>query len=204
MREWLTSRCILIAVLLVAAPGAALAHLVVSWIPSRLEVARLEKEIARRTEGLDAEWRRCEELRAQRQMLRAATAVRDAAGARWLPQRDEHGVFDRVAEAFRDNRVSIEKLTMEDPKLYPVTSESALLAYEPITIYCAGGYTALTNCLDRLMELGVPLRCADLAWQRTGEKLELSMRLEAPFVPDEPLRTALADAAGIREQNDEP
>ena len=46
MRHWLTPRCLLVALLLVAAPGAALAHLLVTWVPTRLALAGLNRSVA--------------------------------------------------------------------------------------------------------------------------------------------------------------
>ncbi|MBU0616418.1 MAG: hypothetical protein KKI02_01740, partial [Planctomycetes bacterium] len=54
MRHWLAARCILIALLLVAAPGAALAHVLLTWVPRQVALARLDREVTRERQRLDA------------------------------------------------------------------------------------------------------------------------------------------------------
>ena len=45
MRHWLTRRCLLIVLLLVVAPGAALTHLLITWVPGKVALARLDHAV---------------------------------------------------------------------------------------------------------------------------------------------------------------
>jgi hypothetical protein len=190
--------------MLVVAPSAALAHLLVAWMPARLELGRLSHTISRQTQHLDAEWKQCAELRARIEKLQQVAATRSEARPSWLPRRDRHGVFDRLAEAFQDERVSVERLTLDEPALYAAVSRSNLLACEQITVCCSGDYAPLASCLDRVISLDLPVRLAQLSWSRAGMRLSLSLLLEVPFVPDETLRRALAEAAGLSEESNGP
>ena len=205
MREWVTPRCVLVVLLVVVAPGAALAHLLVTWVPGRVEVARLDREIARDTEQLDVEWEQNSRFQQQTDRLRQAAAeTRQTSRRSWLPQRDRSRVFDSLAAAFDDDRVSIEQLTLGEPGLHAAVSRSSLLACERVTVLCTGSYAVLATCLDRVVGLDLPLRVAELSWSRAGARLQLSLQLEVPFVPDDPLREALAEAEGLVEEDDEP
>lgn len=199
MRHWLTPRCILVALLLVAAPGAALAHLIVTWAPERLALARLNAEIARNARQLDAEWKQNLALREQLATLRESRRKHSAHGPRWLAARNRHAVFDQIAVALRDERVSIEQLTLDEPGLHAAVSRTNLLACERITVLCAGSYAGLTSCLDRIIGLDLPVRFTELSWGRVDTQLSLSLRLEVPFVPDDVLREMLANAAGLED-----
>lgn len=204
MRHWLTPRCVLVVLMLVVAPSAALAHLLVAWMPARLELGRLSRTISRQTQHLDADWKQCAELQARIDNLQQVAAARGESRPSWLPRRDRHGVFDRLAEAFRDECVSVERLTLDEPALYAAVSQSNLLACEQITVWCKGDYAPLASCLDRVIDLDLPVRFAHLSWSRAGMQLSLSLLLEVPFVPDETLRRALAEAAGLPEESDGP
>lgn len=204
MRHWLTQRCIVVVLMLVVAPGAALAHLLVAWVPARLELGWLNGAVSRHTQQLDAEWKQCAELRARIDELQQAAAARGMLRSSWLPRRDRHGVFDRLAGAFGDDCVSVERLTLDEPGLYAAVSRSNLLACERIMVRCTGDYGELAACLDRVVGSGLPARFTQLSWSRAGTRLSLSLLLEVPFVPDEALRTVLADAAGLPEESHEP
>jgi hypothetical protein len=203
VRDWLTLRCILIALLLVAAPGAALAHLLVTWAPSQLELLKLDRGVARDRHQLDAYLEQSTRLQQQTARLHEQ-AVAAEAYADWLPERDRNVVFDRLAEALRDERVAIEQLALGEPTTYTAVSWSNLLACEQVTIVCTGDYAGLTACLDRICELDLPVRFRELSWNRTGRQLTLSLQLRIPFVPDDALRELLAAEANLVKENDEP
>lgn len=203
MRHWLTPRCILIVLMLIVAPGATLGHLLVTWAPSQFEIATLSQQVARHTQRLDAEVEQSIELQQQAARLQEV-AVASAARLDWLPARDQHGVFDRMAEALRDQHVTIEQLTLDDPGPYAAVSYADLLACERVTAVCTGDYAGLTACLDRIRELDLPVRFKGLSWHRAGARLGLWLQLEVPFMPDELLRGTLAAEAGLAEEHDEP
>jgi hypothetical protein len=210
VRNWLTPRCLLIALLLVVAPGAALTHLLVTWVPGRVLLASLNRTVqfdAGRLDALCAQNRTLLEQTGRLEISRAA--LDDPARRAWLPQRDRDGVFDQLADAFRDERVSLEQMTFAEPRLYAALSRRLLLACERITIDCTGDYAALTACLDRVAALGsagaspgLPLRTTRLGWVSSGPVLRLTLQIEVPFVPDDALRTALADAAKLEDKNE--
>ena len=202
MRRWLTSRCVLVVLMLIVAPGAALAHLLITWVPGKFALARLDREISSDIRQLEIECELNTRLRGEVTQLQQA-AVHGPSGSSWLPARDRDVLFDRLASAFRTDVVSIEQLTFEQPGLYAAEARTNLLACERVTIRCTGDYAALTACLDRVISLDVPARCADLTWRRGDNQLILCLQLKVPFVPDEPLRLALADEAGL-EESDEP
>ncbi len=203
MRDWLTPRCILIVLLLVAAPGAALAHLLVTWAPTQLENIRLDRGVTRYTKQLDAEIKQSAELQQRTDRLQEL-AQASTIGSNWLPGRDRHGVFDRIAEVLRDQHVTIEQFSLGEPTLYAAVARDNLLACEQVSALCTGDYAALTACVDRIQALDLPVRVRKLSWRRTGERLALALQLEIPFVPDQALRVALADEAGLPEENHEP
>ena len=203
MRAWLAPRTILIALLLVVAPAAALAHLLLTWVPARIAVAQVNGDVSRDAQQLDVESQ--EEIRLQKewQGLQRATAS-TAHAARWLPQRDRDLVFDRLAGAFQVDRVALERLTLAEPGLYCAARRSNLLACERVTVRCVGDYASLSNCLDRLANLDLPMRVTHLTWGRGAAGLTLGLEVEVPFIPDQTLAKTLADAAGLEEKTDAP
>lgn len=204
VRDWMTPRFILVAALLVAAPGAAVAHLLATWLPDRLAVAELQEEIATTTCQLETEWAQSERFQQEVDQLRQRNADNDdASRIRWLLQRDRDAVFDRIADAFRDERVSIEQLTLDEPALYAAVSASNLLASERIMVKCSGDYGALAACLDQVTALEIPVRIQYLNWSYGHGDLELEADLDVPFVPDAALRDVLAQDAGLEDDADE-
>lgn len=209
MRHWLTPRVILIASLLLAAPGAALAHLLVAWVPQRLSALRLVRQVRADAEGLDQLWEDARELHEEQARLRALARTLSAeTGPRWLPRRDRHRVFERLATAFRDERVALRRLTLGEPELFAVATDPddgrplGLLACEPAVIVCSGSYAGLTACFDRLSRLELPIRLTELSWGRNAGELRATLQLEIPFLPEGELRRQLAEAAGLEEDDD--
>ncbi len=203
MRAWLTPRTMLTVLLLVVAPGAALAHLLVTWLPERLAVVHLNREVTQHQQALDAEWQQGTRLQAE--LTRTQEALQAAHSQPcWLPRRDKDLVFDHVAAAFRAADVALEQLTLEDPGLYAAASRKDLLACERIAVRCTGSYAGLTGCLDSVAALDLPARVTQLAWGRGEGALALGVQLEVPFVPDATLTKLLADAAGLEEDSDGP
>ena len=203
MRHWLTPRCLLVALLLVAAPGAALAHLLVTWVPTRLALAGLDRAAAQRTQQFASSYAHSAGVIEQTQPLKQAQqALDDQSRLAWLPHRDRDAVFDQLAEAFGADRTALEHLTLEDPALYAAASRTNLLACERVTVECTGDYADLAACLDRIAGLDLPLRIAHLTWGQSGSKLSLALRIDVPFVPDATLGAALANAAKIEEQHE--
>ncbi len=203
MRNWLTPRCLLIVLLLIVAPGAALTHLLITWVPGRVVLARLNSAVRDDAGRLDTLCARTRTLVEQTgQLERDRAGLDDPARRAWLPERDRDGVFDQLADAFRDERVSLEQMTFAEPSLYAALSRRLLLACERVTIDCTGEYSALTACLDRVAGVDLPLRTTRLAWTSSGPVLRLTLQVEIPFVPDDALRTALADAAKLEDKNE--
>lgn len=203
MREWLTPRCLLIAMLLIVAPGAALAHLLLNWAPIQMELNRLDRTLARDASNLTSEVEKGLELQGRNEKLSEA-AQAALLRSRWLAVRDRDGVFDRLADAFRCDGVSIEQLTFDSPGFYAAASADNLLACERVTVLCTGDYGGLTACLDRLQALDLSIVVRDLNWSRGNERLTLALKLDVPFVPDDALRKILAAEAGLNEESHEP
>lgn len=203
MRHWLTPRCVLVALLLVAAPGAALAHLLVTWVPTRLALSGLDRAAAERTQQFELSYEQTSELIEETQRLQQAQrALDDQSRRAWLPHRDRDAVFDQLAEAFVAEGAALERLTLEEPALYAAASRANLLACERVTVECTGSYAGLAACLDRVARLDLPLRIAHLTWGQSGANLSLALQIDVPFVPDETLGAALANAAKIEEPNE--
>ena len=204
MRHWLTPRWILIALLLVVAPGAAVGHLLLTWAPGKLAVMGLSRAIVRDARKLDLTWKQSERLREQMHQLEESVAsADDNAGPQWLPQRDREGVFDRLAGAFHEPGVSIERMTLDEPVLFTAVSRANLLASECVAVECTGDYAALTRCLDRVLALELPVRFKHLSWGHGQSGLRLAAQIQVPFVPDAPLATFLADRAGLEKEVEE-
>ena len=199
MRHWLNARCLLVTALLVAAPVAALAHLALNWAPARLAVVRLSHTIDQRSQTLVSTATEAERLREQCVTLERRAAAGQAGNA-WLPHRERDSVFDRLAEAFRDPGVSMDRLTLDEPGLYVATTRTNLLACERALVECTGAYRPLADCLDRLAETGLPLRIVRLNWASNGATLTLGLQIEIPFSPDESLACKLADAARLEDR----
>ena len=203
MRAWITPRTVLIGLLLVAAPGAALAQLLLTWVPERVTVLHLNHEITADTTAFDAAVAEESRLQAELQQLQQAL-TNISTRAAWLAHRDRDLVFDRLATVFRDDHVEIELLTLAEPAFYCAVSRENLLACERATVRCAGDYAALAACLDRLARLDLGVRVRELNWLRNETGLTLALQLDVPFVPDEALAKTLADAAGLSEGAHEP
>jgi hypothetical protein len=203
MRPWLTPRCLLVALLLVAAPGAALAHLLVTWVPTRLALADLDRAAAQRAQQFESSYEQSAGLIEQAERLRQAQqALDDQSRRAWLPHRDRDVVFDQLADALAADGATLEHLTLEDPALYAAVSRTNLLARERVMVECTGAYADLAACLDRLTRLDLPFRIAHLTWGQSSSKLSLALQIDVPFVPDETLGAALANAAKIEEQHE--
>lgn len=197
----MTSRFVLVVLMLVVAPTAALVHLLLSWLPGTVAIARLDYQTQAAARDFERVSTELESVEKGIRKLRAAAAQGDRhARAGWLPKQDRQGVLKAVARALDDERVSVEQFTPADPALYAGVSRSVLLACDAITVVCAGEYDALTACLDRLADLEYPKRFAEVGWTRSGQTLRLTVRLEFPFVPDDALRDALADIGGLEDE----
>jgi hypothetical protein len=194
---------VLIVLLLVVAPGAALGRLLFSWVPERVAVSRLNHAVTRQSSTIETTAQEGRRLQQELERLQQALDT-DVQRARWLPHRDRDLVFDRLATVFADGRVVLELLTLAEPTLYCAASRANLLACERVTVRCAGDYAALTTCLDRLATVDLPVRVRHLDWGRSETGLRVGLELEVPFVPDPPLAKTLADAAGLVETVDEP
>ena len=162
MRDWLTPRCILVALLLVVAPTMAVTHVLVSWLPARVAVRKMDRQVARAGAQLETELDQAIQLQAEIQRLRQAEADTPES---WLPQRWRDAVFDGLAAALDAPDVDIERLTLEEPGLYAAAARGNLLACERGQITCVGNYEALTACLDRITALPWTVRVTQLARQ---------------------------------------
>jgi hypothetical protein len=203
MRPWLTPRCILVALLLVVAPGAALAHLLVTWVPARLALTGLSRAVTRQAQEFESSNAHRAALFEQSQRLKAAhEALAERSRAAWLPHRDRDAVFDQLAEVFGTHGAVLEHLTLEDPGLYVAAARTNLLACEHVAVECTGDYAVLAAGLERASELDLPLRIAHLNWGPSDTKLRLSIRFDVPFVPDATLAKALADAAKLEDKHE--
>ena len=203
MRAWLTPRTVLIVLLLVVAPGAALGRLLFSWVPERVAVARLNHAVTRQACTIETTAQEGRRLQQELERLQQALDT-DVQRARWLPHRDRDLVFDRLAAVFQTDHVVLELLTLAEPAMYCAADRGNLLACERVTVRCSGDYAALATCLDGLATLDLPVRVRHLSWGRGETGLRLGLELEVPFVPDAALAKSLADAAGLAENTDEP
>jgi hypothetical protein len=195
----LTLRCVLVGTLLIAAPGAAVGHLLWTWAPARLTLLRLETGVTQRASAIARTVADAAAVQERCAQLGAARRPADPAAALWLARRDRDGVFDRVAGAVRAPGVAVERLQLEAPALYAAAGRSNLLACERVVLDCTGEYAELGRCLDRLIALELPVRITRLAWTGTAPRLSLALELEIPFVPDDELRASLADAAHLKD-----
>lgn len=203
MRPWLTPRCVLLLLLLVGAPVAALAHALIAWVPATVVVARLQRQTARDAAETEAQWRECGRIQQEMTRLRAIAAEhRRQTAPPCLPERQSHAVCEKLGKTLSDDRILVQKLKLDAPRLYAVVPPRDVVACEDITIECRGDYPALTGWLDRMAGLDVPVRFKRIAWRRERGRLTLTTRVEVPFVADAALRAALVGEAELKETDE--
>ena len=203
MRPWLTPRCVLLLLLLVGSPVAALAHALIAWVPATVVVARLQRQTARDAAETEAQWRECRRIQQEMTRLRAIAAEhRRRTAPPCLPERQSHAVCEKLGKTLSDDRILVKKLKLDAPRLYAVVPPRDVVACEDITIECCGDYPALTGWLDRMAGLDVPVRFKRIAWRRERGRLTLTTRVEVPFVADPALRAALVGEAELEETDE--
>jgi len=203
VQPWLTPRCVLLLLLLVGAPVAALAHALIAWVPATVVVARLQRQTARDAAETEAQWRECRRIQQEMTRLRAIAAEhRRRTVPPCLPERQSHAVCEKLGKTLSDDRILVQKLKLDAPRLYAVVPPRDVVACEDITIECRGDYPALTGWLDRMAGLDVPVRFKRIAWRRERGRLTLTTRVEVPFVADPALRAALVGEAELEETDE--
>ena len=190
---------LLLLALLIGAPVVALLPLLLNWLPARIQAARLKGSVDALSRRISSRAAQVNALRARITIARNDIArLRLGEEGRWLPQRDERTVFDRCAAAVTGAPVTVRKLVLGEPRLYAGVSRGNLLAADRIEAVCSGAYSDLTQCLDALAELGLPLRFSEVTWRRQGREQQLRLVLDAPFVPDEPLATLIGEQSDLK------
>jgi len=203
MKPWMTPRCLIIAFLLVGAPAAALGHLLASWLPTSFALTRLQRQTAEEAGRVEQESQQCAQIREEIARLRAlADESERSATPLWLPGRQSHTVFDALGRVFDRQRVSIRQLKLDEPGLYAVVPPDCVLACEDVTIECAGTYAALTDGLDSLEALDLPLRFRHATWLCEGDRLRFVARVQVPFLPGDALRQTLAGDVEFEESDE--
>ncbi len=198
-RSSLRTPYLLMLALLIGAPPVALLPLLLNWLPARLQAARLKSSVDALSSRIALRSAEADALRARITIARNDIAgLRLGEEGRWLPQRDERTVFDRCAAAVTGAPVTVRKLVLGEPRLYAGVSRDNLLAADRIEAVCSGVYSDLTQCLDALAELALPLRFSEVTWRQQGRDQQLRLVLDAPFVPDEPLATVLGEKSDLK------
>lgn len=198
-RSSLRAPYLLLVALLIGAPLVALLPLLLNWLPSRLRAAELKDSV----HGLSS---RIALRNVEISTLRARIAIarnnimrqRIGENGRWLAQRDARAVFERCAAAVTGAPVTVRKLVLGQPRLYAGASRDNLLAADRIEAVCSGSYSDLTQCLDALAELALPLRFSEVTWRRQGREQQLRLVLDAPFVPNETLAALLGENSDFK------
>jgi hypothetical protein len=190
----------MLMLLLGGAPAAALGHLLLTWLPPAVAVLRLQRQAARETVEIEAEWREYHRIREQVTRLRGIASQHDGQRASpCLPNRQPHTVFEKLGQLLSDERISVRQLKFAEPCLCAVVPPRDVLACEDITLECSGDYAALSQCLDRMLSLDVPVRCRQMVWLGEGDALRLTAQIEVPFVADAVLRQELIGEAELEE-----
>jgi hypothetical protein len=194
---------VVLLLLLIGAPAAALAHALIAWLPTTVVVVRLQRQTARDVAEAEAQWRECHRIQQEMTRLRTiAVEHQEQTAPPCLPERQSHTVCEKLGKTLSDERVLVRKLKLDAPGLCAVVPPRDVVACEDITIECCGDYRALTRCLDRMAGLDVPVRFKRIAWRRERGQLMLTARVEVPFVAGAALRAALVGEAELEETNE--
>lgn len=199
LRSELRTPYLLLLALLIGGPLAAMIPLFVGWLPAQLRALRLKANVETLSARIASDSREVQGLRAKIEIARRERNDRQGAEtARWLSQRDERSVFDHCAAALSGAPVTVKRLALEPPRLFAGQSRENLLAADRVVAVCSGDYAGLTQCLDALAEVAIPLHCSDLTWRRQGRAQELRLALDVPFVPDAELAAKLAERSDLK------
>lgn len=193
---WLLRRHALKAALLALPPLLLLAHVTLRWGPVAVARAQTRAELDQCTR--DYEQVRAEQAQLQLGLARLLNALKsdDSANAvPWLPQQDSDRTFDAVAAAWTAPHVAIEQLRIEPAELFAAHDPNALLALESVHVSATGDYAGIAACLDRMMDIDLPLRVRELSWSRHGGTLRFEGVFGVAFEPQGALREALAAKA---------
>jgi hypothetical protein len=186
--------------MLLAAPALAIGHLMATWVPRVLAAKRLTHSVRQQANAVEQHLDQLTQAQADTARLRTLAETHShPAEKRWLPQREHYNVSNTLAKTLQSNGVTVERLLFEEPTLYAVVPPGDALACEQVTVVCRGPYTGMTECLDQLVELDLPIHLTHLAWQRREQGIELALEMQIPFAPDGPLEAALRRAAGLGE-----
>lgn len=203
LKNWLKPRPALVMVMLFVAPAAALTHLVLNWVPETLAVMGLTDSVHRDRQEVA---RCCDELECALQdsvRLRALAQQPGAARrAPWLPRREQPFVSNTLAETLQGDDVTVEGLSFEEVALYAAAPETGILACEQVAVTCRGPYAGLTERLDCLIGLDLPLRLTRLSWRRGEGHIDVDLHVQVPFMPDGALEAALRAEAGLEEDDE--
>ena len=203
MAHWTRLRPMLVMAMLFTAPAAALAHLLTTWVPETLAMRDLTRSAQHDAREFERQCGELEQLRQGVERLRDLAREQDAARAPWLSQREQHRVSDTLAKTLQGDGATIEKLTFHEVSLFAAHPQAGVLACEQVTVACRGPYDSLTQRLDSLVDLDLPIRVARVSWRRGRQDIELTLCLEIPFVPSGELEKSLRDEAGYYEDDEE-
>ncbi|MGD8451483.1 MAG: hypothetical protein PVJ57_06665 [Phycisphaerae bacterium] len=204
MTHWLRLRPMLVLAMFIAAPAAALAHLMWTWVPQAVAVRHLTSELSSDARSYSASVDELAVLQGHtRRLNELADQNRDSVANLWLPRREHYRVSDTLAETLQGDGVTVTRLTFGEPVLYAADAEAGVLACEQATIVCRGTYAGLSGRLDRLASLDLPLRIVRATWTGDGPEVEVSLDLQVPFVPEGALAELLREEAGFYEDEDD-
>jgi hypothetical protein len=196
--HWLKFRPLLVLTLLFIAPAAAVAHLMLTWGPEWFVVQRLTNSIPQSGQVIASRMDQLQQIRAMTARLEQLTQHDEEFTAQcWLPTRQRNHVSDALAAALGAADVTLDQLTFEDPALFTAAPQGEVLACERVAVACHGSYGGLTECLNRLGQIGFPIRATHVKWQRTDAGVELTLEIQIPFAPDADLARALRVEAGL-------
>jgi len=199
--NWLDRRLILAVAVLVVAPLATGAHLLATWAPPHMRVARLRSGLDDATLRVQQQVQQtCEQhkiLAALRRNIARMQRERPA----WLPRRDAAGVLRTLTRTLSDAGVRIEHATLDEPDLFAAVDAYTILAAERLRLRCRGSYETLTRALDQLRRTPLPLYPQRITWRRVEDQQELEIEAMVPFVPQGDLRKRMVERAGLEDED---
>ena len=203
-RHWLRPRPLLVILMLVVAPGAALAHLLINWAPESLALNRMTRDLHQHAAALEAYVSALATLQQQTtQMRELADKQSNRIKQQWLGKRAQDDVSEQIADALEGDGVRVDRISFGSPALFAAAEEAGVLACEDVSVACSGSYEGLVLRLDAFEKLDLPCRLTHTAWSRDRGAIEVTLDLQVPFLPEGELDAALRVEAGINEDDDD-
>ena len=204
IRHWLKPRPLLVVLMLVAAPGAALAHLLIHWVPESLALRRLTTDVRERSDELQGQTVKLAELQAQAKEMRKLVNIQvDQLKTQWLEKRTQDEVSEIVANTLEGDGVQVDRISFGSPALFAADEQAGVLACEEVSVSCSGNYEGLVRGLDAFEQIALPYRITHMAWSCNRSSIQLTLDLQIPFVPDKELDKKLSMEAGFDEGGDD-